>query len=449
MIENILVFLPIIVLIVMALLTKKMAESMIAAALLAILLKYRETFLPGIVESFYNTASSASFQFALFMLMGFGGMIKLFQESGALISFGNWAAKYASGKKKPLLLSWLISLALFVDDYLNVLTITFSMKDITDRNGIPREHLAFQANAVASCLCVLIPVSSWSSFMIGMLATQNLSFSNYVGAIPFMFYAFITVILCLLIAVGLFPKIGTLKKSYERVEAGGPPLLVEEGTTALVTIDVAENENPSSILNIIVPIAALVSGVMIFDHDLIMGIVLALFSQLLMYVLQKVMTVGQFFENFFEGAKSMCTLTIVIFFGFILNSINEELGFFNILIGGFDSSIPGWTLPVLTFLLVGFTTFATAGCLVMQLISIPLFIPVATALQFPVEPIIAAIMCGINMGYGCCFYSDSVFMTAAGTEVSNLRIIKATLPYAVVTIVLTAIAFVITGIMLT
>ena len=100
MIENILVFLPIIVLIVMALLTKKMAESMIAAAMLAILLKYREDFLPGIVESFYNTASSSSFQFALFMLMGFGGMIKLFQESGALISFGNWAAKYASGKKK-------------------------------------------------------------------------------------------------------------------------------------------------------------------------------------------------------------------------------------------------------------------------------------------------------------------------------------------------------------
>lgn len=448
MIETILVFLPIIVLIVMALLTKKMAESMIAAALLAVLLKYREDFLPGIVETFYSTASSSSFQFALFMLMGFGGMIKLFQESGALISFGNWAAKHASGKKKPLILSWLISLALFVDDYLNVLTITFSMKDITDRNGIPREHLAFQANAVASCLCVLIPVSSWSSFMIGMLATQNLDFGNYVGAIPYMFYAFITVILCLLIAVGVFPKIGTLKASYERVEAGGPALLVEEGTTALVTIDVAENDKPSSILNIIVPIAVLVAGVMIFDHDLILGIVLALISQLLMYVLQRVMTIGKFFENFFEGAKSMCTLTIVIFFGFILNSINEELGFFDILIGGFNSSMPAWALPALTFLLVGFTTFATAGCLVIQLISIPLFIPVAVALQFPVEPIIAAIMCGINMGYGCCFYSDSVFMTAAGTEVSNLRIIKTTLPYAVITVTLTVIAFLVVGLVI-
>lgn len=421
---------------------------MIAAALLAILIYYRGDFLAGIVESLYATISDPSYQFAVFMLIGFGGMIKLFQESGALVSFGNWAAKHASGQKKPLILAWLISLALFVDDYLNVLTVTFSLKDITDKNGIPREHLAFQANAVASCLCVLIPVSSWSSFMIGMLGTQDLGFSNYAGAIPYMFYAVITVILCLLIAAGVFPKLGTLKKSYERVEDGGPPLLVEEGSRSLVDIEMAENQSASSIFNIIIPIVVLVAGVMIFDHDLIMGIIIAVIVQFLMYTVQKVMTVGEFFENFFEGAKSMCTLAIVIFFGFILTSINKKLGFFDILIGGINHSIPAWTLPAITFLLVGFTTFATAGCLVMQIISIPLFIPIATALAFPVEPVIAAIMCGINMGYGCCFYSDSVFMTAAGTEVSNLRIIKTTIPYAVMTIALTTVAFLITGLIL-
>lgn len=446
--SNILVFLPIIVLIVMALLTKRMAESMIAAALLAILIRYREDFLYGIVESFYATISDPSYQFAVFMLIGFGGMIKLFQESGALLSFADWASRHASGKKKPLVLAWVISLALFVDDYLNVLTVTFSLKDITDKNGIPREHLAFQANAVAACLCVLIPVSSWSSFMIGMLGTQGLGFSNYAGAIPYMFYAIITVILSLLVAVGVFPKLGTLKKSYERVEAGGPCLLVEKGTQSLVDIDVAENSKASSMLNIIIPIAVLVAGVMIFDHDLIMGIVIAVIVQFLLYTIGKTMTISQFFDNFFEGAKSMCTLAIVIFFGFILTSINKELGFFDILIGGINSSIPSWTLPAITFLMVGFTTFATAGCLVMQIISIPLFIPIAVALSFPVEPVIAAIMCGINMGYGCCFYSDSVFMTAAGTEVSNLRIIKTTIPYAITTILLTTAAFVITGLVL-
>ncbi len=84
----------------------------------------------------------------------------------------------------------------------------------------------------------------------------------------------------------------------------------------------------------------------------------------------------------------------------------------------------------------------------MQMISVPLFIPLAVAAGVQVEPVIAAIMCGINMGYGCCFYADAVFMASAGTGVSNLRIIKTTTPYAVLTVSFTAIAFLITGIII-
>lgn len=39
-------------------------------------------------------------------------------------------------------------------------------------------------------------------------------------------------------------------------------------------------------------------------------------------------------------------------------------------------------------------------------------------------------MSGIGLGYSTCFYADAVFMTTAGTGVSNITIIKATLPYA-------------------
>ena len=45
-----------------------------------------------------------------------------------------------------------------------------------------------------------------------------------------------------------------------------------------------------------------------------------------------------------------------------------------------------------------------------------------------------------------CFYADTVFMTTAGTGVSNIAIIKTTIPYAIGVIILTAIGFVICGI---
>lgn len=446
--NTIIVFLPIIVLIVLAIKTKNMAAAMITAAILAALFYYKENIITGLVERMYMTLADSSYQFALFMLVGFGGMIKLFQESGGLSGFGDFVSKFATGQKRPMVLAWLMAMVTFVDDYLNVLTVTFSMKDITDRNGIPREHLALQANSVASCLCVLVPFSSWSAFNIGLLNAQGLGFNNYAGAIPYMFYAFITVILCLLLAIGVIPKVGTLKSSYQRVADGGPTFQVEEGSKSLVDLEMSGEQKSTSALNVIIPIIVLVAGVMIFDHNLIIGITLAVAVQFLMYIVQKIMTVGEFLDNFFEGAKSMSTLAIVIFFGFMLTSINEDMGFFDILVGGISASLPGWLLPAVTFLIVGFATFATAGCLVMQLISIPLFVPLALAAGVPVEPVIAAIMCGVNMGYGCCFYADSVFMASAGTGVSNLRIIKTTAPYAIAVIILTAIAFLITGIII-
>lgn len=142
--NNILTFIPLITLIVLALITRNMAGSMVTAVFLAMLLLHKEHILSGTVEAFYDTLTNSSFQFCLILIVLFGGIIELFQQSGALQGFGNLISRYAKGKKKIMILAWFMSALMFVDEYLNSITVTFSMRDITDRNGIPREHLAFQ-----------------------------------------------------------------------------------------------------------------------------------------------------------------------------------------------------------------------------------------------------------------------------------------------------------------
>ena len=80
----------------------------------------------------------------------------------------------------------------------------------------------------------------------------------------------------------------------------------------------------------------------------------------------------------------------------------------------------------LAFLLVGATVFAVGGCWVVMTIAIPVFVPLALSMGVTAP----VIMIGIGLGYSMCFCADAVFMTAAGTGVSNITIIKATLPYA-------------------
>ena len=206
MLQIVMAFAPLVFLILYALKTRKMADAMVLATLLAMVLLHRQHFLTGTIDAMYTALSNSSYQFALCVIIGFGGMITLFQESGALMGFRDLLLKIASGPKRTLVLAWLMSAIMFLDEYLSALTVTFSMREITDKNRIPREHLALQANIIACCLCVAVPFSSWTAFSVGLISAHGLGFSNYVRAIPYMFYPLGMMLLCLLLAVGPSPS---------------------------------------------------------------------------------------------------------------------------------------------------------------------------------------------------------------------------------------------------
>ena len=445
MMDAVLAFLPITVLMVGALITKRIAEMMVLSSVIGAVLVYKEDFFSGFIDMLYGALSNSSYQFVLIILIGFGGMIRLFQESGALMGFGRLVSRFASGPKKPLLVAWAMAFVMFVDDYLSTLAVSFSMKTITDKNRIPREHLAMQTNAMAACLCVLIPFSSWTAFTIGLLSEQGMDFGGYVKAIPYMFYPLAAVLMCFLVAVGALPKVGMLRESYSRVAGGGAVVPEEETGSSLVDMSTTGNQRESSALNAVLPIIIMIITVLLCDNDLIHGLVAAIAVQFIMYVGGRLMNVGEFVQNFFEGAKSMASLGIIICFAFMLSAANEKLGFFDYLIGGIGDTVPAGLLPALTFVVVAFATFATAAYWIMQVIAVPVFIPLAMAMGVEPSLVAAAIMSGVTLGCNCCFYADPVFMTSAGTGVSNMRIVRTTAPYAVLLAVLTAAGYVVVG----
>lgn len=443
--EIIMAFAPLTFLIIYALKTRRMAESMVLTTLLAMVLLHRQHFLTGTIDALYAALSNSSYQFALCVIIGFGGMITLFQESGALMGFRNLLLKIASGPKRTLVLAWCMSVVMFVDEYLNALTVTFSMREITDRNRIPREHLALQANIMACCLCMTIPFSSWTAFSVGLVSEYDLGFQDYLRAIPYMIYPLCMMLLCLLLAVGAFPKVGPLKRAYQRVQAGGPAFERDEKAEKLVDIADVDESRVSPAWNAVVPLAVLVGGTILFGNDLVHGMVLAIIAQFLLYVPQKIMTVKQFFEHFFNGAKGMTSLAIVVCFGFMLSEANRELGLFDILINGIGGTVPAALVPPLAFLLVGATVFAVGGCWVVMTIAIPVFVPLALSMGVAAPVIIAAVMSGIALGYSTCFYADAVFMTTAGTGVSNITVIRTTIPYATGAAVIAVAGFLLCG----
>ena len=323
---------PILVLITGALLTKKIGESMIAASVVGVAIVYKGGFFDGYVDTMYEVLTNESYQFILFIVLCFGAAVKLFQASGCLTGFGNLISKIASGPKKPLLLALLTNVIMFMDDYLNTLGVSFSMREVTDRNHIPREHLAFQTAVMAPALCVLVPFSSWAAFTVGIASEFDVSLSDYIKGIPYMWFPILMVILCVLTAAGGFPKLGNLKKAYERVNGGGLVRPPDDGEKALVNMEMDDNIESSSALNFILPMAVVVAVTIYCDNDLVHGMLAGIVSQALLYIGQKIVSVSDFLDLCFEGCKSMMSMVIIVFFAFIINSVNNKMGFAEYLI---------------------------------------------------------------------------------------------------------------------
>ena len=436
---------PITVLVVGALLTKKIAEMMVIASLLGAIFVYKSNFFSGYIEMMYEVLMNPSYQFVLIVLITFGALIRLFQMSGALSGFGQIMSKFAKGPKKPLLIAWAMSFFMFSDDFMGTLAVAFGMQEVTDRSSIPREHLAYLVGSMSASVCVLIPFSSWVAFTVGLISEYGLGFSDYLKAIPFMFFPIFTILVCFLVVCGIIPKVGLLKKSYERVAQGGDVLVKEKAGVSIVDLDISVEKKPSSPLNFIIPITALVIIAILYDNDLVHGLIAAIAVQGVLYISQKLMTSTEFVTNFFEGAKSMCNIAVIIFFAYILNNANQIIGFSDFFIEGIEKTVPVHLLPLTVFLIVAFTTFATGGYWIIQVITIPIFIPLAVSTGLNLSVIIAAIMSGVTFGGIFSFYSAIVFTAAAGTGVANIRQIKVAAPYVLGTLLLSAICFVIVG----
>lgn len=438
---------PIAVLIIGVLITKKMPEMIILSSIVGAALVFKGDIFNGYVGWLYGALSNESYQMLLMLLLGFGAMIKLFEKSGALLGFSNILSKFANTKKKTMIATWLMGIIMFVDDYLNVLAVSFSMKEIADRNRISREQMAYSVNAMGACVCVLIPFTSWAAFAVGTMGEQGLGFGDYVRSLPYMFFPIIAILVCLLVGIGVIPKVGLIKKAAKRVEEGGP-LLVEEktGGSSIVNMESSNDDvKPTSPLNFIIPIVALIVVMFLFENSVVHGIIAAIIVQMILYLAQRIMTLSEFMDSLFEGISGMAALGFVICFAYILGSANDAMGFSTFVIDALTSTVPPTLLPALTFVVVGLVAFAAASFWVLIVITVPIFVPLSVSMGIDPAIVVAAIMSGVAFGSKFCFYSDAVFMTSAGTGVSNMTVIKASAPYVLGSAVLAVIAFLIVG----
>jgi Na+/H+ antiporter NhaC len=236
-------FLPAIVAIALALLTKKVYPSLFVGILVGALL--------------YTNGNPMNAFSYLIMLMaqkpGENGGILIFlvvlgvfavilAQTGATRAYGEWAARRLKTKKGALLSTIALGCLIFVDDYFNCLTVGSVMRPVTDKHRISRSKLAYIIDSTAAPICIIAPISAWAAAVSGFLDSDN-AIMTFIMTIPFNLYAILTIVMMVALVI-LKLDFGKMKRNQKIADETGD-LLAGETELPSEDLDIlAKAKNP-------------------------------------------------------------------------------------------------------------------------------------------------------------------------------------------------------------
>ena len=144
---GILSLLPVCVVIVSAIITKRALEPLILGTLVGFIIIAKQNFVVAYLDSLYGELGESSYFIIVFGL--FGIYIHMLEKANAISGFTRLGLKFANNKKKTGFLAWIMGIIFFLDNYFSILGAGISNRKIADENRMSREMFAFAINAVA------------------------------------------------------------------------------------------------------------------------------------------------------------------------------------------------------------------------------------------------------------------------------------------------------------
>ena len=137
-----------------------------------------------------------------------GGMVALISKNGGMAGVVQKLAKYAKDRRSSQLVTWLLGIVVFFDDYANTLVVGNTMRPITDMYKVSREKLSYLVDSTAAPVAATAFITTWigaqlayiQSGISGLELGDNVSpYSIFFSSLQFAYYPFLTIIFMLMI----------------------------------------------------------------------------------------------------------------------------------------------------------------------------------------------------------------------------------------------------------
>lgn len=412
----------------------------------------------GVLSDSYNVG-------ILVFLVILGIMVCLMNRAGGSAAFGQWASEHIKSRVGAQLATIVLGVLIFIDDYFNCLTVGSVMRPVTDKHQVSRAKLAYLIDATAAPVCIIAPISSWAAAVTGFVPGED-GFSIFVRAIPYNFYALLTLV-TMVAMVLMRTEFGTMKKHEENAIKGD---IFTTPDRPYENVKEEESSSKGKVIDLIFPILVLIiscvigmiytggffsgeSFVTAFSKSdasvgLVLGSFVAFVITIVFYSVRRVLKFKDCMECIPEGFKAMVPAILILTLAWTLKAMTDSLGAAPFVAGLMESSAKSLVsfLPAIIFLVGCFLAFATGTSWGTFGILIPIVVAVFEETNVEMMIIsISACMAGAVCGDHCSPISDTTIMASAGAQCNHVNHVSTQLPYAIMVAAVTFVTYIIAG----
>ena len=470
--------LPPIVAIVLALISKEVYSSLFLGCLVGALL-YTQ-FAPwdtavALVGADYGIVSvlADSYNMGIIVfLVVLGIMVDLMNKGGGSEAFGRWAKKTVTSRAGAQLMTMLLGVLIFIDDYFNCLTVGAVMRPVTESHKISRAKLAYIIDATAAPVCMIAPVSSWAAAVSGYVNSDSVNgIEMFIKQIPWNYYCLLTLVMIVVISL-LNIDYGPMLTHEYNAQVKDDLFTTPERPFAGDDEYETGCKGKSSVLDLLVPVIVLIIICIVslvysggyFDGGLtfmeafsgadagaalaIGGLIGCVFT-FIYFWLRGAIGFEKSFESVPQGFIQMIAPILILTFAWTLCSFTRNALYSADFVSNAMASVGDLRmfLPAIIFIIgaaIGFATGTSWGTIgIMAPIVVQVF-------DFNTQPILctiglAAACSGGVMGDHCSPISDTTIMASAGAHCFHLNHVFTQLPYALTVSGVAFVSFILAG----
>ena len=470
--------LPPIVAIVLALISKEVYSSLFLGCLVGALLYTQfapwDTIvtLVGADYGIISVLADSGNMGIIVFLVTLGIMVDLMNKGGGSEAFGRWAKKTVHTRCGAQLLTMLLGVLIFVDDYFNCLTVGAVMRPVTESHKISRAKLAYLIDATAAPVCMIAPVSSWAAAVSGYVQSPSINgIELFLKQIPWNYYCLLTLLMIVIISV-LNIDYGSMLTHEYNAQVKDDLFTTPERPFAGADDYEAPSKGKSSVLDLLVPVIVLIAVCIIslvysggyFDGGMtfmeafsaaeagpalaIGGLIGCVFT-FLYFWLRGAIGFEKSFESVPQGFIQMIAPILILTFAWTLCSFTRNAMYSADFVSNAMANVGDLRmfLPAIIFIIgaaIGFATGTSWGTIgIMAPIVVSVF-------NYDAEPILctiglAAACSGGVMGDHCSPISDTTIMASAGAHCYHLNHVFTQIPYALTVAGVSFVSFILAG----